>query len=142
MSSFWRKLLRRMFYSSLVCSAIAVAIAGISMICNDNFWGWLVLFLGVFVVIEAHALIGALIEMMYNIAALKTKYCGSDERITTNTAVYTEQEKLKSDDEEEVGLDNTPDKNGFIPWNCPECGTRNPGKRQYCKNCGYDFDTL
>ncbi len=142
MSSFWRRFLRSMFYSSIVVSVISVVIVGISMICNDNAWGWMVLLLGVFVVIGAHALVGALIEMMYNIAALKIKFCGSDEKITTNASVNAKQEKLISDDEEEVSMENIPDKNGFYPWDCPKCSTRNPGKNQFCKKCGYDIDTI
>ena len=144
MSSFWRRFLKSMFYASIIGSVIAVVVVGISMICGDNAWGWMVLLLGAFGVIEAHALIGALIEMMYNIAALKTKLCGAEEEKTksNNNTVIVEQKKQESDDEEEVSLENVPDKNGFYPWDCPKCGIRNPGKNRFCKNCGYDFDTI
>lgn len=77
MSSFWRKCYKKIFGLSLIISTISVVVIACDMISNHNSLGWLLLFAGVFFVIGAHALLGALLEMMYNIAALRDKYCGA-----------------------------------------------------------------
>lgn len=163
MSPFWRKFYKGMFYASIVVSFIIVLVLGVLMIRNDNPMGWLVILAGGFLVIGAHALIGALLEMMYNIAALKEKFCGeyipdirdeddTEDDLDTEMAekeymICPRCKKLITNGTMcrycgyEVSSSADSANSKYIPWKCPKCKTDNAGENQYCTNCGFDIDS-
>ncbi len=145
MSSFWRKVCKGMFYVSFAVSEIGVIIGSSIMMSEfrDYWWiGFVVMLFAGFFVIMLHAFLGAALEMMYNIAALRKKLCGVNEETSANSndvkAVRRDSEikhiiaKVKP----EENKDST-----YVPWTCPKCGQDNEAENQYCSNCGYDIDS-
>ena len=140
MSSFWRRFCKGIFYVSFVVSELGVVVVSAKLFKTDDWWwlGLIVLLFGGFLMVMLHAFFGAALEMMYNIAALREKYCGvyengSDEDDISHTG--------KAEEDDDYQNDEVSSEKNYVQWKCPKCGAVNEGINRFCASCGLDIDS-